>query len=99
MEMPLCFSNRSKHVLRLTKSCYGLRKAALTWLNNITNGLLARGFQQSQIDPCLYIRGSLLVTLYMEDMLLFSPCAHVIDELIASLSHQFILTDEGIIRE
>ena len=45
-------------VLKLNKSLYGLRQAALHWFEKITSALESRDYVQSRDDPCMFIHES-----------------------------------------
>ena len=51
------------------------------------------------MDPCLFIKGSVLLVLYTDDAAFFSPNAEEIDDEIASLKKAFHLTDEGELQD
>ena len=53
----------------------------------------------SKVDPCLFIKGSVLLVLYTDDASFFSPSAQAIDDEIASLKKAFDLTDEGELQD
>ena len=53
----------------------------------------------SKVDPCLFIKGSVLLVLYTDDAAFFSPNAQAIDDEIASLKKAFDLTDEGELQD
>jgi hypothetical protein len=83
-------------VLKLIKNVYGLKDASKTWVDHISSGLIDYGFIQSQVDPCLYIKGNLLFCLYVDDAICLSPDKKEADKLIADLERRgYILTDEG----
>jgi len=42
-------------ILKLLKNMYGLKQAGHNWYNRLTDELLNNGFQQSQVDKCLFI--------------------------------------------
>jgi hypothetical protein len=44
------------HVLKLKKNLYGLRQAGYNWHEKLKEGLIQRGFRQSIVDPCLFLR-------------------------------------------
>ena len=88
-----------KHLIKLKKNLYGLKYAGLTWHEMIRAGLLDRGFIQSKVDPCLFIRGQVLLVLYVDDVAVFSPHNAAIDEVIQSLKTHFALTDEGDLKD
>ena len=53
----------------------------------------------SKLDPCLFIKGSVLLVLYTDDAVFFSPSAQAVDAGIASLKKAFDLTDEGELQD
>ena len=84
------------NVLKLIKNIYGLADASLTWHMHLKKGLLDFGFQQSQVDPCLFFKGNLLFVLYVDDGVVLTPNKAEADALIADLKQRgYILTDEG----
>lgn len=46
----------TKHFIQLQHNLYGCKQAARNWFRHLTQGLLAEGFKQSKIDPCLFLR-------------------------------------------
>ena len=89
----------TKHLLKLQKNLYGLKDSQVTWHEHIKTGFLSRGFQQSKIDPCLFIKGTVLLVLYIDDAALFSPNSVAINREIMSLKQSFDLTDEGDLQD
>jgi hypothetical protein len=87
--------NSSEYVLRLKKNMYGLKQAGNNWFDTLKNSLLARGFTQSSIDPCLFIRSNCILVVYVDDCLLFAKSDEVLDSVVASLQSEFNLTSEG----
>ena len=75
----------SKHLLKLQQNLYGLKDGQVTWHEHIKKGLKERGFSPSKVDPCLFIKGSVLLVLYTDDAAFFSPSAQSIDDEISSL--------------
>lgn len=69
---PKC-GNRKEKVLLFLKSLYGLKQAAHNWFNTIKLALTNRGFQQSKVDPCVFINNDMVVLVYVDDCLLFAP--------------------------
>ena len=55
------------------------------WYQHLRKGLEVRGFKQSQLDPCLYLRGDVLFTVYCDDGIFFAKSDKAIDGAIASL--------------
>ena len=71
----------------------------MTWHEHIKAGLLSRGFRQSKVDTCLFIKGTVILVLYVDDAALFSPHSAAINREIASLNQSFDLTDEGELQD
>ena len=86
----------NKHLLKLQKNLYGLKDG---WHEHIKASLLSRGFQQSKVDPCLFIKGTVLLVLYVNDATLFSPNSTAINCEITSLKQSFELTNEGELQD
>lgn len=87
--------NSLQYVLRIKKNMYGLRQAGNNWFDKLHESLLARGFKQSSIDPCLFIRSNCIIVFYVDDCLLFAKEDSILDSLISSLQSEFNLTTEG----
>eukprot|EP00956_Cyclotella_meneghiniana_P032508 scaffold89783_cov73-Cyclotella_meneghiniana.AAC.1 len=72
MELPVGVSyegvhQNRKYVLRLLKSLYGLKQASSNWYSYLKQGLIDRGFQESQADPCVFTRDDMIVLVYVDD--------------------------------
>ena len=100
--MSLDFSNGQRtniddqnYILKLRKNLYGLKQAGNNWFRRLRKGLLSRGFKQSKIDPCLFLRKDVVLVVYVDDCLLFARKPETLDNLITSLQQEFTLTDEG----
>lgn len=81
--------------LRLKKSLYGLTQAPQLWFEHLKGKLLKRGFTQSNLDPCLFYSDSILLVVYVDDIILASRDDTAFDRLIADLQLDSNLTDEG----
>jgi hypothetical protein len=89
----------TKHFLQLNKNLYGCKQAARNWFKYLTQGLLAQGFTQSKVDPCLYLRQDCMMVVYMDDCLIFSHSDRVINDLLSKLSETYKLEDQGRVND
>ena len=99
MEVPQGFNvngNRSDYCLRLQKNLYGQKQAGRVWNQYLHDGLLARGFQQSDVDMCVYYRKSVVLLLYVDDGIFIGPKQTDIDEAYNLLVNEF--TDSNGVR-
>ena len=91
-----------KTVLKLNNSLYGLKQAPKTFYEKLRDGLLERGFKQSMLDPCLFMKKDMICLIYVDDTIITGPDEQAIENLIKSLGvteeeqvHTFQLRDEG----
>ena len=104
IEQPRGFVRKDKKdmVLKLLKSLYGLKQAPKTFFDKLKAGLLERGFTQSILDPCLFMKDQMMCVVYVDDTIIAGPDPKAIEDLITSLGvakeeqrHTFELRDEG----
>ena len=104
MEIPRGFKfegSRRTHCLSLKKNLYGQKQAGRVWNEYLHDGLVARGFKQSEVDLCLYHRKNVALLLYVDDGIFVGPNQQDIDEAFNILvvpfdDHPaFKMTDEG----
>ena len=83
---PCGFTGTSRHVLRLTKSLYGLCQAPRHFFAYLTTRLKHRGLTQSNLDPCLFLlRQDLLIIVYIDDLLVYAPTHVIINDFISQM--------------
>ena len=87
--------DRLTKVYKLIHNLYGLKDAGKTWNDHLHDGLTKRGWKQSNIDQCLYIKNDLLLILYIDDACFISANKHSILQEIQSLQEDYNLTDDG----
>ena len=103
VETPRGFNrNDGKDTLKLNNSLYGLKQAPKTFYEKLRDGLLERGFTQSMLDPCLFMKRDMICLVYVDDTIITGPDPNAIEDLITSLGvtsdeqiHTFKLRDEG----
>jgi Reverse transcriptase (RNA-dependent DNA polymerase) len=110
MEIPRGFEfhgSRKTHCLLLKKNLYGQKQAGRVWNQYLHDGLIARGFQQSSVDMCLYYNRKYNVNLliYTDDGILTGDSDQDIDRVINLLQQPvsdhraFNITDEGTLED
>ena len=86
LQMPRGFSEPGK-VLKLKKSLYGLKQSSRNFFQHLKGKLESCGFKSNDnLDPCLFISEKVIVLVYCDDTLLFSPKAEYIEETIQDLT-------------
>ena len=104
IESPKGFQRKDKkdQVIKLIKSLYGLRQAPKSFFDKLSAGLKERGFEQSNLDKCLFMKKDMICVVYVDDTILVGPNASDLNNVIASLGiadeeqrHVFDLRDEG----
>ena len=74
MQLPIRFQvsvqtelySESHYILKLNKNLYGLNQGSYNWYEKIKKYLVGRVLNPSEIDPCLYIRKSMIVLTYVD---------------------------------
>jgi hypothetical protein len=89
-------------VLQLLKSLYGLKQAPRTFFEKLRERLLERGFIQSTIYPCVFMKDGRICVVYVDDTIFAGPDADKLSAEIKSIGvssdktqHSFQLRDEG----
>ena len=115
MELPFGMSlengSSKTHVLKLKKNLYGLKQAGLNWFEYLKEGLEERGFQQSEVDPCVFFRSDAILLCYVDDCIVLSQDSKTVDDIVTSLGtgtdpsdpmkkfkHKYTLTNDGGIK-
>ena len=89
-------TGNEESVLRLIKNLYGLKDAGLTWFEHLSQGLLSMNFKPIISDPCVFIRGSNILILYVDDCIVISQSEGEAKGIYNELqNHGFKITDEG----
>jgi hypothetical protein len=102
MKVPDGVSAPGNVVCRLNKSLYGLKQAPLCWNEAINSVLLSAGFQRSVSEYGVYTKvddcSVLIVTLYVDDLLICSNDAAQIAEVKALLCSHYQMKDLGLVK-
>lgn len=79
---------------------YGLKQAPRAWYNKIDSHFLNQGFKRSENDATFYVRrlldgGSLIVSLYVDDLLVTSNNQQEVHQLMEEMKNQFEMSSLG----
>jgi hypothetical protein len=99
MKQPEGFSDGSGRVCQLIKTLYGLKQSGREWNKQLDRKLKEKGFTNLKSDPCTYIRRIKdeleIITVWVDDMLLFTTTERSMFNLKAELRSLFEITDMG----
>ena len=87
-------------VLMLVKNLYSLKDAGLTWFEHLSKGLDEMGFVPTNSDPCIFVNGTDIIILYVDDCVIISRTGQEASAIFNKLEEKgFKLTDEGTMEE
>ena len=77
VELPDEYRDSPNQIRRLQKAMYDLMHAGLLWSKKVGGELIAKGFERSQADPCVFRRWHLgkvvaIIVVYVDDLLALS---------------------------
>ncbi len=88
----------SNDVLCLKQTLYGLKQAPRYFFKYSTERLIRQGHTPSEHDPCLFMSSTLIVIIYVDDILIDGKCNDEINNLIAWMkSEDVALHQEGTV--
>ena len=88
LEMPQGFAEQGK-VLKLRRSLYSLKQSPRNFLQHLKGKLEAVGLHsQDHVDPCLFMSDKVIVLVYINDTLFYSPQKEWIDKAIQQIKQQ-----------
>ena len=76
MEVPKGFNvsgGNDNHCLMILKNIYGQRQAGQVWSLHLRKGLQECGFSPSQVDECVFYKGTVIFMVYVDNAILLSP--------------------------
>ena len=99
MKQPKGYDDGTGCLCQLIKTLYRLKQSGCKWNEELNGQLESKGFMQLHSDPCVYIwctnRNIEIITIWVDDLLLFSNTPNVMDCLKGELQTLFELTDMG----
>ena len=84
---------------KLTKSLYGLKQAPKQWYEKFDSCMIENGYKSNESDKCIYYKtwenSHVIISLYVDDLLIFGSNLHVINETKNILRSHFDMKDLG----
>ena len=95
VEQPHHMTDGTPRVCKLRKALYGLRQAPRIWYQTLTNFLRSLGFEPINADLGIFVRSSMYIAVYVDDLLIIGPSIAEIKKIKRSLRNRFQMTDLG----
>ena len=93
------YEDGTHHICQLIKMLYGLKQSGREWNIELNGQLLEKGFKHLWSDPCVYTRQDgdkiAIITVWVDNLLLFTPDHDLMDALKAEIQSMFNVTDLG----
>ena len=80
--------------LLLHKALYCLKQSGKEWFGTFKDHMLHQGFQQCQFDPCVFVKGTLIIAVYVDDLLLLGTI-EALDRFKRTIAKRFKCKDLG----
>ena len=96
LKMPPGFEKENT-VFRLKKALYGLRRSPLLWQTELTKSFREMGFKEVPQEPCVMMKGSVIVFFYVDDIVFCyrKKDVNLANEAIDSLQRRYSIKDLG----
>ncbi|GJX70675.1 ribonuclease H-like domain-containing protein [Tanacetum coccineum] len=102
MTPPPCVSHKPGEVCKLKKALYGLKQSPRAWYEKFATVVTSLGFVSSHHDSALFVKhssaGRILLSLYVDDMIITGDDSVGIKSLKLELAHRFAMKDLGLLR-
>jgi transposase InsO family protein len=85
-------------VLRLNKSLYGLKQAPRIWYLFLCGVIVGLGFIPLETDSCIYIRGDIIMEVYVDDIKIVGPNKAKCEAVYQELSQHVKVKSKGPIK-
>ena len=85
VRQPVGFQRDGDLVLKLKRSVYGLCQSSHNFFHYLSDHLVDQSLTPSVYDPCLFIGKSVIVVVYIDDLLIYAKSDAMITTLISSL--------------
>ena len=95
-------NNDTPFLCKLKRSLYGLKQSGRNWNNTLHQFLIENLFERSGVDPCVYFcksdTVSVIVLIWVDDLVLGTRENETIDEIKTLLKNRFRMKDLGLIK-
>ncbi|GKF00314.1 gag-pol polyprotein, partial [Tanacetum coccineum] len=102
MTPPPGVSHKPGEICKLRKALYGLKQAPRAWYEKFAIIVTSLGFVSSHHDSALFVKhssaGRILLSLYVDDMIITGDDSVGIESLKLELAHRFAMKDLGLLR-
>jgi hypothetical protein len=101
MDQPEGFveARQESKVCKLTRSLYGLKQALKQWYEKFDSCMIENGYKSNECDKCIYSKSwensHVIVSLYVDDLLIFGSNLYFINETKNMLRSHFDVKDLG----
>ena len=95
MEYPAGMDKPQGTLVKLHKSIYGLKQAPKEWYYTLSSYLKQLGFKTLVSDKGIFKKGDLIVSAYVDDLLIFGTNAQEIRDFKKFMTDMFKMTDLG----
>jgi hypothetical protein len=89
---------KGSQIVHLRKALYGLKQAPRLWFKEINTFLCSLGFVPSSVEPSLYLMASVIILLYVDDLLIFYKSRPDVAAVKEKLQNRYRMTDLGPLR-
>ena len=72
IKMPRGYRKNNK-AYKLKRNLYGLKQAARNLFDHLKDKLIKQGFHQNQLDLCLFLNKEIMILVYVDSCIFFSP--------------------------
>ena len=101
IQQPPGFEDGTNKVCLLKKVIYGLKQAPRKWYSKLWEELQGMGFNRSDCDEAMFMRGEeserVYMLVYVDDILVFSPSAAAIKHVVQLLQERFQCRSLGMV--
>ena len=99
MEQPEGFviGDKSKKVLRLKKSLYGLKQSGRMWNHLLHSFLTEQGFERSKAENCVYVKcfknTKIIIIVWVDDLIIAGSSLKAVEVMKGILAERFKMKD------